>query len=399
MVKRVISLLLSIVMLLPLLSVGVLADGESKDYPADDFKTWTQFDARWGGYKYGSTKTIKQTGCMIASIAVIMAYADPSKRDWRVFNPKILVQNHLKISGNCLADYNILNQDPVTFIYVRATCVPTRKEAAKLIKEDMEKGYYTMVYAIKEGVYSHYSPVVGWNSETNEPILWDVGNGYYGNDKCEPGCCWNSKFYKAEGGHGRLQVITYKSTLTSSLDTVYNGDFDPSKDVPADRKDDITEGGRQMEHEWEIHGMPSKSDMVTDQLALGFGSPEEWDVYAKTNSDSIKQNIYENRLTVVDYIRIAFVFVGIILIVYSLLLLSGYLLDKTNSFIDISFLSILSLGILRIWDESMDEDKKKQGYVTETGLYFRIVIVALVGILFVSGVVSKFAYMVYGLFS
>lgn len=398
MIKRLISLLLVLAMVLPLGMASTCADDEETEYDADDFKTWTQGDPRWGDYVYGTTNTIRQSGCMIASIAVLIAYSDPSKRDWETFNPKILAQNHLVFTGNCIADYRVFDlEGGDNFLYLGTEYCYSLEEAAAAVKPHMEAGDYTMVYAYKEGVYSHFSPVVGWNYENDEPILWDVGSGNWGNEGyCEYGCCWNSKFPRAENG-GTFYVISYKSLLTSSQDTVFNDDFDPEDDLSEERQDELDEYGARVASEWELNGMPQQSDMVVDQMEIKFGDVGTWEWHLQLNNASIGEAIEQNQKTFFDYIRAAFVFAGIMLMIYSVLLILAYALDKSNAFIDISLISLVSFGKLKVWDDEMTEEVQKQGYISVTGLFIRIAVIAVVGVLFVSGVLTKLMYQLYGL--
>lgn len=386
--KRVICILIVVAILFPCTLMGVSAE----DVSADDFKTWTQGDPRWGDYVYGSTNTIRYSGCMITALAVLIAYSDPSKRDSEVFNPMILARNNLVFSNNILADWRVYNlEGGDNFLFVECIDTYSREDAAEVVRKNMLNGNYTMVYAVKDDVYSHFAPVVGWNSETDEPILWDVGSGLYGNDVCEPGCCWNTGFKKASGGMYR--VLSYKSLLTSSLDTIYNKDFDPSK---VENAEEIKEIGRSLAEEWELTGMPMKSDMVASQINIRAGDKLTWDSHLQENSVSIKNSI-EHEKTPMDFIRVAFSFFGMLTIIYALFLFFGSILDNVNSFVDINFVSMLTLGKLRVCDEDVNSNLKKKGYVTKSGLYIRIFIILCVGVLFVSGVVSKLSYKIVGL--
>ena len=399
MLKRIISFLLIFAMMVPLLVVGVSAEDE---YPPDDFMTWTQFDSRWGSYKYGTTNTIQQSGCMIASLAVLIAYSDPSKRDWTVFNPKILVQNSLYISGNGLARWEVHDlEGGDNFLYVACQVSDNRATAKEYVRSNMEEGNYSMVWASSSS-YSHFCPVVGWNSESDEPIVWDVGSGAGAPTTCETGCIWNTSFTKGT----TFKVISYKSLITSSLDTVYNDNFSPGggstsssseeafENMTAEQQEEHLIASHKLAKEWELNGMPKKSDMVSDQIDLDIVEELTWDYYLQVNSASIKETMDQDKITIAEVIRAAFTFVGIALITYALFLILAYGFDKSNTFIDISLVHLFTFGAIRLYDDLEDKNIKKQGYISEKAFFLRIVIISIVGILFVSGTVSVFIYRV-----
>lgn len=380
--KRLICVLIVIAVVLPCILVGVSAEESS----TDDFKTWTQGDPRWGDYVYGSTNTIRYSGCMITSLAVLIAYSDPTKRDWNTFNPEILARDNLIFSGNILGDWRVYNlEGGDNFLFVECVDTYTQEDAARVVERNMNEGNYTMVYAVKDDVYSHFAPVVGWNDEAKEPILWDVGSGLYGNDVCEPGCCWNTYFRNARGGMYR--VLSYKSLVSSSLDTVYNDNFNPSE---VENAEEIMSYGRSVAEEWELSGMPTMSSMVSSQINIRAGDSLTWSSQMKANSASIKESIRLRDRTIMDTIRVECVFVGILVILYAVLLYLASVFDRVNSFLDINAVSLLTMGRLRLSDEShVSKEMRKKGYLTKSSLYKRILVILIVGILLTSGVVFR----------
>lgn len=391
--KKFISLLLCVVTVLPLLSCltfNVYSAEDEKKYPPDDFKTWVQFDDRWATYQYAGpgSDTIRKSGCMITSIAILIAYSDPSKRDWTVFSPMTCARDNLDLGPGGLETWYVHDlAGGNNFLYLECVEFSSLDGAKENIRKHMNAGEYSMMY-VRGPSYSHFSPVVGWNKETDEPIIWDVGSNISRNQVCEPGCCWNTSF-RNKGTS--FKVVSYKSLISSSLDTIYNDSFDPSTDISDDRLSELN----RMYSEWELTGMPESFALVSDQIDLVPAGVGSWDWYLQMNNAVIGEAIQQNNKTFFDYLRAAFVFVGILLIVYAVLLIAGHAIDNTNSFIDINLVTLLSFGKLKVWNEEITDKKKKEGYVSVTGFYIRVSVIALVGILFVSGAVSMFAYKLY----
>lgn len=399
--KRYLCILLVIIIVLPLWAF-VPASAEETEYGADDFKTWLQGDPRWGNYVYGQhsdasrNNTIKRSGCMITSIAILIAYSNPAYRDWKVFNPQICVQDYLYISGNVLQRWDVKEmQQSGAFTYVESPKFSTREAAKENIRKNMEAGNYSLVYAYKaasgsDDGYSHFSPVVGWNEETDEPIIWDVGRGLHTNDVCEPGCCWNTGFAEADGGS--FTVASWSSNLYSSQETIYNGsvEWDPSMSANVES---LREIGTSTSRDWEISGMPSQSDMVDSQLVITLPNSGELSWSQQHNISTINKLIEDRELSVIDIARIAFSLTGLIVTMYAVFLVLAYLFDRVNSFIDVSFVTLLSFGKLKLFDgDKVTEEQRKEGYITDKALFIRIGVIFAVGFAFLSGLVSELVY-------
>ena len=395
--KRTLCIISCVLLLMSVFTCVVYA--EESGYPADDFKTWLQGDPRWGNYVYGTSNTIRQSGCMITSISMLMAYANPELRDWNVFNPKICVRDYLYISGNSLAQWKVKEyEDNGKFKFVSAVQYSSLDSAKEDVRTHMQQGHYTVVYAYKEGIYSHFSPVVGWNAETDEPIVWDVGSGISSrNEVCEPGCCWNSGFRRAEGG--TFTVVSWSSSTHSSTETIFEGniDWDPSA---SDNAEELEEVGSVTLRGWEIDGMPSRSELVSDQIPIDLADRSNLSWSQQFNLAGLKENIESRRVGVIDVIHVVFAFVGLLLTVYAVFMFMAYLFDKVNSFLDISIVTLLSLGKLKLFDgDELTEEQRKQGYVTDRGLFIRIAVVFAAGVVFLSGLVSRLVYWIASLFS
>ena len=75
--------------------ISLLGFSQSNVYAEDEeYKSFLQNDERWANYVYGSSDTLKKSGCAITSLAILQAYADPSLRDVNVWNPEICAKNY-----------------------------------------------------------------------------------------------------------------------------------------------------------------------------------------------------------------------------------------------------------------------------------------------------------------
>jgi len=102
-------------------------------------------------------------------------------------------------------------------------------------------------------------------------------------------------------------------------------------------------------------------------------------------------------------VRVAMIILGVILLVYGLLLFICFWLDRFNNLIDISFLSLISFGRFMASSEdsvSTFKDKGKGVRLLKTSDIVRISLeFILLGVLVLSGVLSRFVLMIYTFFA
>lgn len=102
-------------------------------------------------------------------------------------------------------------------------------------------------------------------------------------------------------------------------------------------------------------------------------------------------------------VRVAMIITGVILLVYGLLLFLCFWLDRFNNLIDISFLSLISFGRFMASSEdsiSTFKDKGKGVRLLKTSDIVRISLeFILLGVLVLSGVLSRFVWMIYVFFT
>lgn len=81
--------------------------------------------------------------------------------------------------------------------------------------------------------------------------------------------------------------------------------------------------------------------------------------------------------------RIGVVFIGLFFLLYSIMLLLAWLFDKSNQFIEISLLGIISFGMLKFSEE--DETIGKKGYMNFKKLVVTEIVCLFTGLFLISG--------------
>lgn len=331
----------------------------------EDYKQFCQGDPRWGSYVYAGSDTLASTGCAVTSFAVLMAYADPDLRDVNKFNPKICSQNYLNFTGNACIYW-----DPVAGPLKRRTDVSIA--SAEDVKSALDDGLYIMLWG---PVYSgtHFSPIVGWDDNEKKPIVWDVAGG---------GLTWDD--FTASGVQsGNIHV--YESSKLPSNEA-FNG---AGSSYSGEQTDAQLIAYQNVIDEWELHGMPTISEIAVDMVDVVLPDSSNLTLSEKINMGSIKESMDSRHKTAQQILSIVFVTVGLVLLVYTLLLLIGYTFDRTNTFLNVSIVSFLSLGRLKVVgvNENVTPEMAKEGYITQKAMYVRCAILFVVGGLLVSGVI------------
>lgn len=363
-VKRILCALISVLILFSVSCISVYASD-------DEYKHFLQGDGRWSSYVYDGTDTIGGAGCALTSLAILMAYADPSLRDVNKFNPKIAADEYLCFNGNGCILWDKVQKGPLK---LRGD-VNIRSKGD--VKKALDNGYYIVAWSSR--VYysgTHYSPIVGWDDEGDKPVIWDVAGG---------GKTWDDFTAKSKD----ISCFrVYESTKLKSKEAFAGANSTDTSDVDTDKQ---AEAFNNVVKEWELRGMPSKSNIRADAQDISLPDGKGLSLADKTNIAGIKDDINSRHKNIYQIMDISFSVLGFLLIVYALLLSVGYVLDKSNSFINLSMVSILTVGKIKIVDkgETISEEMKKDGYVKPNAFYIRSLVIFLVGCLLISGVIQR----------
>lgn len=363
-IKRVLCIVVSVVILFSISCIPVYASD-------DEYKHFLQGDSRWGDYVYDGSDTIRRAGCALTSVTILMAYADPSLRDVNKFNPKIAADEYLSFDGNGCINWGNMQKGPLKL----RDDVTIRSKGD--VKKALDNGYYIVAWTSR--VYysgTHYSPIVGWDDEGNKPVIWDVAGG---------GKTWDD-FTANSKDISCFRV--YESTKLKSNEAFAGAGSTDTSDVDTDNQ---LEAYNSVIKEWDLHGMPTKSEIDADAQDIELPDGKDLSLADKTNIAGIKDDINSRHKNIYQVLTISFSIVGFLMIVYALLLSVGYVFDKSNSFINISMVSVLTMGKIKIVDkgETVSKEMEKEGYVKPNAFYIRSLVIFLVGCLLISGVVQR----------
>lgn len=117
--------------------------------------------------------------------------------------------------------------------------------------------------------------------------------------------------------------------------------------------------------------MPVRSDLIQSSGVDKVKEIESW----KSNIDNNKEN------SINRYIRASFMFVGILITLYSMLLYVAYQFDRINNFVDISLLSTMTVGRLNVAPE--DTNGNFNSATSGRAKYLKhkdIIIVSIIGV-------------------
>ena len=355
-------------------SISVSAD------ETEDYKTFSQLDERWSGYVYGGGRTLGQAGCFITSFAVQMAYANPDLRDVNTFNPQILASG-LTFSGALLYQTSVNNVDS-TFHWESMESTSGGESAEARIKELLDAGKYVIVRAgppIASGS-THFSPIVGWDSEKNQPKIMDVAGGHHPT--------WEEWAPYVD----RLDICS--SDIRASLDAYESNTDEIQSNAPEteEEKQELEE----LIKEWDLAGMPAINSLADLQEDIELKDRDDLSLTEQRRVSEVKDNIDAQGFDFPQWFNSSIFIIGLLLIIYSVFLLIVTLFDYSNNFFDLSLVSILTLGKCRMVDKDYYEDvairdRKKHGIknLTFAMLLFRCIILMVIGLLLMSGLIQE----------
>ena len=136
--------------------------------------------------------------------------------------------------------------------------------------------------------------------------------------------------------------------------------------------------------EWELVGMPVKSDLTANARAVHL---TQLQLDYKDANDVAEMGQYieqRNEFDAWQTARTAIVFAGLVLVIYALFLMLGMLLDKVNGIFDISFVTLFSFGVIRCSSDT-DALTNPRSVVSTKRAVIAVVTIAVVGVILVSG--------------
>lgn len=139
--------------------------------------------------------------------------------------------------------------------------------------------------------------------------------------------------------------------------------------------------------ESELEGMYPESFFLNDSKDITLPSYDDLSTGEKVTLDKIKENIeLQNSWSIWDTVRVMTVFAGLCILIYAVVFIAGFLFDKSNNIIELSLISILTLGNL----EYSDEETETRGYVNKSRLIKIEIALFLIGFFLVGGGLFSF---------
>lgn len=199
-------------------------------------------------------------------------------------------------------------------------------------------------------------------------------------------------------------VMIYKPIYDRSLGSGFSGtDYGTGISVSQAYSWILKTGS--LKEEKDIIGMGSS--WVTDGEPISIVGRNGLGMSEITELTDIGDTMGYGKITIGSVSRMITIVAGYILLLYACLLIGAYVFDRSNTFIDVSLLSVLSFGKWMVVDddERIKKSYRENGhvYITKTGVIIRSVIVGTIGIAFLSGKAFSFVIwvlnLVYGLFN
>lgn len=262
-------------------------------------------------------------------------------------------------------------------------------ELKSWVKGVMNEGYFVALTIPRTAGGAHWIAVDGFDEEGNM-IIFD---SYY-NATTEPKKYEDANNYGSYGSYsdyGASDAMLFKMEGVDPLSapSIYGGTFNISVS-----DEDIEEYNRLVK-EWELNGMPTNNDLLTgEQDALYLPTQDGLTQSEKDTLVEIKANIDDNKKTSANIFSTILTFLGLVLMSYSILMFAGCVVDRVNTWIDMSVVSILSFGKIRLVPQDEEHIYKKtkpeKGLLTTKQWVMRCIAVLVIGIIFVSGAIQEF---------
>lgn len=270
------------------------------------------------------------------------------------------------------------------------SCYDLKGEELKAwVKGKMSEGYFVALTIPRTAGGAHWIAVDGFDSEGNM-IIFD---SYY-SATTEPKKYEDANNYGSYGSYsdyGASDSMLFKMEGVDPLTapSIYGGTFNTTV------SDEDLEEYNRLVREWELAGMPTTDELLTSEQDVLYLPTQNGLSQSEINTlNEIKVNIEDNKKSIADTFSVLLTFLGLFLMAYSILMFTGGLVDRVNTWVDLSVVKVLSLGKIELIppeDEKLYSKKSKpeKGMVTMRQWIVRCIAVLIVGIIFISGTVQE----------
>lgn len=183
------------------------------------------------------------------------------------------------------------------------------------------------------------------------------------------------------------QRVRLAKEMEEGLKGKLNGSSSSGKKEEGKSKDETVEADGNLPKEYELVGMSKRNYLYESQLPIVFPGQE---IAGETglsesqqyNVASIKESVgTSNKFNWIDFLRVSVAFVGIWFFVWGIGLIVAYLFDRSNIYLEISLVSVLTGGTITVL--ALDEGDVRRANVSM--IVRRVVLAFVVGYILVAG--------------
>lgn len=145
--------------------------------------------------------------------------------------------------------------------------------------------------------------------------------------------------------------------------------------------------------EYNLTGMPEMSNLAQYCIEPQYPDLDSLMPHEVLNLSAIQSTKEAKELTLGQIVNTVAIFIGVLLVLYAVSLVIGFAFDCVNVFVDVEVIKILTFGYIKVVRDKNDlgTDKKK-GYTSVIKLFAIVIVVALIGVLLISGNAVAFLY-------
>lgn len=413
--RRSKAFLLSLMIILNISSIRCYAFDPNVTDP-HDVASWNQGSSIWSENDTTDLnpkvpgKTIHQAGCGLFAITyalVKIGEIDPKTQNH--FDVLTKVRNadawdpaapNFHVDGRKIDkftdDLKIATIDGVTmWDYPLSTL--SKEDAYTYVKKLYNQGYFIQLCMGRKSGGAHYVFVDSF--EDDDMIIGDSGyrttrfKEFYYNDS-------NQYFYY-------INVYESKSgKKCNKLPSIYDGSATASsrKGYSTEKNEaPLSEEEKELQleisSEWQLRGMSELEGTLKDN-AFDIDYSNDLTEKQQEAVDLIKTAMDDDKSDVFDKIRVLIKTLGLILMIYSILLVVCYVFDRANTLLDISLVRIVTFGKYKVY---MGEDitggvvlskLSRTRFLTVPGLLKRSFIIFGAGLLIISGGIYNLAQLI-----
>ena len=200
--------------------------------------------------------------------------------------------------------------------------------------------------------------------------------------------------------------IEYEKPQTNNTDTRYNFAqqyYDKFKDLPPKDYDGSLSGGTssssegtmlgttEITKEWDLVGMPQESGLVSEVSVPTLAKRGNLTITEQYNLVEIGKDISRTKeFDTWTTGRVVVIFIGILLMIYTLLMALAVIFDNWNNFINISLVGVLSLGVIHYVPNVILLKEEEVKYTSTKRMVVLLIVMFFISGLLISGGVIPF---------